>query len=325
MSRRGEFGLIADLFAPLASTEPGALALTDDAAVLDLPPGHQLVTTVDAIVAGVHFLPDDPPDTIARKLMRVNLSDLAAMGAKPRAGFLTCAFPKNTPEGWIEAFAAGLAADVAAFAMPIAGGDTVSTPGPATFTLTALGTVQPGQAVLRSGARPGDLLAVSGSIGDGALGLFAAQQPVNPGDAAQMFLADRYRVPRPRLDVAAALAPYMHACMDISDGLVQDMGHVCTVSGVGAQVDLRQIPLSAAARSWLESGQATLEQAVTGGDDYELLMAFPPSALDQITAWNRGGGTPVTVIGVFTEDPAVSLTGPDGRGWAPARPGFTHF
>lgn len=325
MSRRGEFGLIADLFAPLASTEPGALALTDDAAVLDLPPGDQLVTTVDAIVAGVHFLPDDPPETIARKLMRVNLSDLAAMGARPRAGFLTCAFPKGVEDGWIEAFAAGLAADVAAFSFPIAGGDTVSTPGPATFSLTALGTVRPGAAVLRSGARPGDLLAVSGTIGDGALGLTAAYQPGNDADPAQAFLADRYRVPQPRLDVSAGLAAHMHACMDISDGLVQDLGHVCRASGVGAEVDLSLVPLSAAARLWLGQGRATRDQVMTGGDDYELLMAFPPSAEAHLADWNVAGGTPVTVIGRFTHGTEVRLMDVDGRHWSPARTGFTHF
>lgn len=325
MSRRGEFGLIADLFAPLASTEPGALALTDDAAVLDLPAGDQLVTTVDAIVAGVHFLPDDPPETIARKLMRVNLSDLAAMGARPRAGFLTCAFPKGVEDGWIEAFVAGLAADVAVFSFPIAGGDTVSTPGPATFSLTALGTVRRGAAVLRSGARPGDLLAVSGTIGDGALGLTAARQPGDDADPARMFLADRYRVPQPRLDVSAALAAEMRACMDISDGLVQDLGHVCRASGVGAEVDLSLVPLSAAARLWLQQGRATWDQVMTGGDDYELLMAFPPSAEARLARWNATGGTPVTVIGRFTDGAGVSLTDADGSRWIPARTGFTHF
>ncbi|GAB3131432.1 thiamine-phosphate kinase [Novispirillum itersonii] len=325
MSRRGEFGLIADLFAPLASSEPGALALTDDAAVLDLPAGYQLVTTVDAIVAGVHFLPDDPPETIARKLMRVNLSDLAAMGAKPRAAFLTCAFPKGLDDQWIEAFASGLAADVAAFAMPIAGGDTVSTPGPATFTLTALGLVPAGTAVLRSGARGGDLLAVTGTIGDGALGLLAARQADGSGGAHQAFLADRYRVPQPRLDVAAGLAGHMHACMDISDGLVQDLGHVCEVSGVGATVDMARVPLSAAAQAWLAEGRGSWEQIMTGGDDYELLMAFPASAAHIIAAWNASGGTPVTVIGTFTEGTGLHLTDPAGQAWTPVRTGFTHF
>lgn len=325
MTARGEFGLIADLFAPLAAREPGALELADDAAVLDFPAGRQLVTTVDAIVAGVHFWPEDPPGTIARKLMRVNLSDLAAMGADPRAGFLTCAFPKGIEDAWIEAFAAGLAADVEAFSFPIAGGDTVSTPGPATFTLTALGTVPNGQAVLRSTARAGDLLAVTGTIGDGALGLMAAKEWPECPPSFRAFLADRYRVPQPRLEISAALRGILTACMDVSDGVVQDLTHMCRTSGVGATVELEHIPLSEATRWCLDHGLATLEQIMTGGDDYELLMALPPDALPAIEAWRQAGGTPVTVIGRFTDDPAVRLIRGGSQLWVPQRTGFTHF
>ncbi|MBY0431070.1 MAG: thiamine-phosphate kinase, partial [Rhodospirillales bacterium] len=195
-----EFGLIAELFAPLAESYPGALGLTDDCALVSSLPGTSIAVTADAIVAGVHFLADDPPDLIARKLLRVNLSDLAAMGAVPFAVLMTAAFPRGTNAAWLRAFAEGLRQDLTAFAVALIGGDTVATPGPLTLSVTAMGRVEEGGALRRSAARPGDLLFVSGSLGDAALGLRALQGglPGLPAEAAA-FLIDRSRVPRPRL------------------------------------------------------------------------------------------------------------------------------
>ncbi len=237
----GEFRLIARHFRPLAGA--GALDLTDDAALLAPPPGRELVVAADAMVAGVHFLPDDPADLVARKLLRVNLSDLAAMGAAPLAYLLTLSAPRATPDAWFAAFAAGLAADQEEFGLRLLGGDTTSTPGPVSLSLTIIGHVAPGRAVRRAGAQAGDGLFVTGTIGDGALGLRAIRGELADPEG---FLASRYRLPRPRIGFPLASA---HAAMDVSDGLVQDVGHLCRLAGIGAVIEASRIPLSPAARA----------------------------------------------------------------------------
>ena len=167
---RSEFALIADLFSPLAKGAAGALSLLDDAALIDVPPGHQIVAAADALIAGVHFREDDPPDLVARKALRVNLSDLAAMGARP-VGFLqTLALSLTTDDVYLEKYAGGLDQDIKRFGIPLLGGDTTTGPGPFSISITVLGAVEKGRALLRSGARPGDVLCVTGCIGDGALG-----------------------------------------------------------------------------------------------------------------------------------------------------------
>ncbi|TAN59550.1 MAG: thiamine-phosphate kinase, partial [Magnetospirillum sp.] len=242
-----EFGLIAELFAPLAAGCPGALGLTDDAAFLAAEPGFDTVATMDAMVAGVHFLSDDPPDLIARKLLRVNLSDLAAKGARPAFVMLAAAFPYGTAKLWLRAFADGLKQDLDHYGVVLIGGDTVSTPGPLTLTLTALGRVVAGRGLLRSGARPGDEIWVSGSIGDGALGLRAIRgELVGLGEAHGGVLADRYRLPRPRTGLGPRLIGLASAAMDVSDGLVQDLGHICRASSVTAEIHAPLVPLSTA-------------------------------------------------------------------------------
>lgn len=332
MTRRGEFQQIADLFAPLAASAPGALGLKDDAALLTPPPGHHAVVTVDAIVSGVHYLPDDPPDLIARKLVRVNLSDLAAMGAQPAGLFLACAFPRDCSDAWVEAFAAGLADDVAAFGCPVLGGDTVATPGPATFSLTAIGWVPSGQALLRSGARPGDLIAVTGSIGDGAAGLWAAQGRLAeqgcPPEACAA-LTDRYHLPQPRLEAGVALRGIATAAMDISDGLVQDLGHICRASGVCAEIQSVDVPLSPALRLAMERGGFPLELVLSGGDDYELLLTIPPERWPEAQA--AMAGAPLTVIGRClpisqgSEPARVFLRDHHGESIELPRMGWQHF
>lgn len=311
-----EFSLIARHFRPLAG--PGALDLRDDAAVLVPPPGRELVLTVDAMVAGVHFLPDDPPDLVGRKLLRVNLSDLAAKGAVPLGYLMTVSTPKHTPDAWFAGFAAGLAQDQRQYGATLLGGDTTSTPGPISLSLTAIGHVAPGTAVHRFGAQAGDDIWVTGTIGDGALGLAAALGKLTD---ASGYLRDRYRLPQPR--VGLAICGIASAGMDVSDGLVQDLGHICRASGLGATIDAARVPLSDPARA---AGPAWLETCLTGGDDYELLLAVPPTREAALQAAATAAGMAVTRIGNFHPGPPrVMVRGPDGESLALTKGGWSHF
>jgi thiamine-monophosphate kinase len=289
-----EFETIARLFRPLTRGAPEALDLLDDAAVLPGRPGFDLVITKDAVVQGVHFLPDDPLDLVARKLLRVNLSDLAAKAAEPFGYLLAVAWTQDADR---DAFARGLAEDGARFGLTLLGGDTVSTPGPLTASVTMLGWAPEGRMVKRSGARPGDLLAVSGTIGDGWLGLQAAQ-----GALDEPRLADRYRLPEPRLDLRAALRNHAKAAADVSDGLLADAGHIAKASGCAVHVELEKLPLSPSAARWASDGErrgADLLSLATGGDDYEVVCAVAPKDV---------GAMPVTVVGRFTEGEGVGVS-----------------
>jgi thiamine-monophosphate kinase len=311
----GEFRLIALHFRPLAG--PGALDLGDDAAVFSPPPGRELVVTVDAIVAGVHFLPDDPADLVGRKLLRVNLSDLAAKGATPLGYLMTVSAPRGTPDAWFAGFARGLAEDQAEFEVFLLGGDTTSTPGPVSLSLTIMGHVAPGKMVRRAGARVGDDIWVTGTIGDGALGLRALLGEVPDPDG---FLAGRYRLPRPRLGLDLAGA---HAAMDVSDGLVQDLGHLCRAGGVAAVIEADAVPLSPAARA---AGRQWLPTCLTGGDDYELLIAAPPDAAPALRAAAAARGVAITRIGHFCQGkPRVGVVGADGAPFSLGASGWSHF
>jgi thiamine-monophosphate kinase len=325
MAAPDEFQLIADLFAPLAAGFPGALGLKDDAALIAAGPDTELVATVDAMVAGVHFLPDDPPDLVARKLMRVNLSDLAAKGAVPVAVLLAAAFPKGTDVAWMRRFAEGLGQDLEEFKVGLAGGDTVATPGPLTLSLTALGRVGQGRALLRSGAKPGDRLWVTGTIGDGALGLLAAQGGLDLPSTDVDALADRYRLPRPRVAFGSGLVGLASASMDVSDGLVQDLGHLCRASGVSAHLRAADVPLSAAARRAVDADFSRLATVLTGGDDYELLFTAPPLADAAIAALAAVVGCPARIVGDIAAGEGVIVVDAAGREMALAHKGWRHF
>jgi thiamine-monophosphate kinase len=317
----GEFGRIAKFFAPLA-TAPGALGLTDDAALVDCPTDERLVVTVDAMVEDVHFLGTDPPDLVARKLVRVNLSDLAAMAARPVGYFLTTALPKSRGDDWLERFAQGLAQDQAEFGITLLGGDSVSTPGPVCLTLTAFGRIPAGSEVRRGGAKPGDLVFVSGTIGDGAFGLEAARGQfdglLDPAEVA--FLADRYRLPRPRVGLGPRLAGLASAMMDVSDGLAGDLGHICAVSGVAGVIEAGRVPLSVAA-----SRLGRPETVLTGGDDYELLFTAPPGRRDAILTAASAAGVPVTIIGWIEAGQGVRVLDAAGAELRLAGQGWRHF
>jgi thiamine-monophosphate kinase len=314
----GEFAFIARRLRPLA-TAPGALGLVDDAALLDPRPGMQLVLTKDAMVAGVHFLEGDPPDQIARKLLRVNLSDLAAMGAAPLGYLLALARPRQIEDAWLASFCEGLAADNAEFDIAVLGGDTVSTPGPLTLSLTAIGEVPKGKALLRSGASPGDDIWVSGSLGDAALGLAVLQGKLEVAEPLRSHLIDRYRLPRPRLALGRALRGIAHAAIDISDGLLADLGHIVETSAVGAEIRIDLLPLSSPDLSGAQ------EAGLSGGDDYELLFTAASSDRDVIDALAQEIDLPLSCIGQMKRGSHIRVLDATGAEIRPGRTGWQHF
>jgi thiamine-monophosphate kinase len=324
----GEDSLIARYFRPLA-TDPGAFELGDDAAVLNAL-GEDIVVTTDAIVEGVHFLPDDPPDTVARKALRVNLSDLAAKGAAP-AGFVLTLALRSADEAWLTPFARGLGEDAGLFACPLLGGDTVSTPGPLMISITAFGRIPPGKMVHRSGAKPGDRVVVSGTIGDAALGLDilkggAVAAVLADDAAAREMLVGRYRVPQPRNALAEAVRDRASAAMDVSDGLAGDLAKLCAASGVSAVIDAPSIPLSAAAAALLTRGAAGVEALVSGGDDYEILCTLPENRFETFVQAAGLAAVAVTSIGtVIAGVSAPRFLDAQGREIPLKRLSYSHF
>ncbi len=320
----GEFERIRRFFAPLAG--PGGLGLTDDAALVECRAGHVLVMTADAIVEGVHYLTEDPPDLVARKLLRVNLSDLAAMGARPLHYLLTTALPAERGPQWIAGFARGLEEDQRRFGVALLGGDSVSTRGPAVLSLTAIGEVAAGTEIRRNGARAGDVVWVSGTIGDAYLGLKVLRGAYR-GLAAghRETLIGRFRVPEPRVALGPALGGTAHAMIDISDGLLADLGHICETSHVGAVVELAALPLSAAARAAAALDPEAAMRLAAGGDDYELLFAAPPEAADAIRDLASRLALPITSIGRIEPGEGVRLVDAAGRPIAIETAGYRHF
>ena len=325
-NQSGEFDRIARYFAPLAASDPGAFGLKDDAAVIRPAPGSEIVVTTDTIVAGVHYVGDEPPALNAAKLLRVNLSDLAAMGAAPRAYTLNVALPADIDDRWLAAFADGLAQDQDRFGITLIGGDSVGTTGPVVLSLTAYGEVPAGGAVLRSAAKAGDTVYVSGTIGDGALGLrvvTGALQGLSDADAASLIA--RYRKPEPRLGLLRRLSRDMPlAAADVSDGLVADLGHIADASGVAIAVRADAVPLSPAAWSALKGDAGLLQTILSGGDDYELAFCAPHDVADTVQAVAKESGIPVTAIGTVEDGAGVRVYEAAGSEIALDRTGFTH-
>ena len=323
-----EDSLIARYFKPLA-TDPGAFGLVDDAAVLPSS-GDDIVVTTDAVIEGVHYLATDPPDTIARKALRVNLSDLAAKGAVP-AGFVLTLALRSKEDAWLGPFADALGEDAKTFACPLLGGDTVSTPGPQMISITAFGRVPRGRMVGRTGARPGDRILVTGTIGDAALGLDvltggAAAAALASDPAAREALVSRYRIPQPRNVLARAVRDHASAAMDVSDGLAGDLTKLCAASGVSASVDVANVPLSAAAAGLIVRNAVCVETLLAGGDDYEVLCTVPPAQSDALIAAGRAAGVAVTAIGMIVAGSARPrfLDG-QGQELALKRLSYSHF
>jgi thiamine-monophosphate kinase len=323
-----EDSLIARYFRPLA-TDPGAFGLGDDAAVLKAH-AEDIVVTTDAIVEGVHFLSGDPPDTVARKALRVNLSDLAAKGATP-AGFVLTLALRDADDSWLAPFARGLGEDAKHFGCPLLGGDTVSTPGPLMISITAFGRVPPGKMVHRSGAKPGDRVVVTGTIGDAALGLDilrggAAAAALGVDEAARQMLVGRYRLPQPRNALAQVVREHAHAAMDVSDGLAGDLAKLCAASGVSAAIDAPSIPLSAAAASLLKRGKVGIEALAAGGDDYEILCAIAEDRFESFARAAGIAGVAVTPIGtVIAGASAPRFLDGEGREIELKRLSYSHF
>jgi thiamine-monophosphate kinase len=324
----GEDSLIARFFKPLA-TDPGSFGLTDDAAILRAL-GEDIVVTTDAIVEGVHFLSDDPPYTVAKKALRVNLSDLAAKGATP-AGFVLTLALRTADEIWLADFARGLGEDAGTFNCPLLGGDTVSTPGPLMVSVTAFGRVPHNKMVRRSGAKPGDHVVVTGTIGDSALGLDILQKgraaAALANDAASRdMLIGRYRVPEPRNALALALRAHAHAAMDVSDGLAGDLTKLCAASGVSAAIELEGIPLSPATSAALAAGAVRLDEIVSGGDDYEILCAIPQDVLQEFLGAAEASGVAASRIGTVVAGASIPrFLNAEGKELALTRASYSHF
>jgi thiamine-monophosphate kinase len=324
----GEDSLIARYFKPLA-TDPGAFGLDDDAAILKAA-GEDIVVTTDAVVEGVHFLPDDPAETIARKALRVNLSDLAAKGATT-AGFVLTLALRRADDAWLSAFARSLGEDARAFCCPLLGGDTVSTPGPLTVSITAFGRVPAGKMVPRTGARPGDQVMVTGTIGDAAIGLDIltggpAASALAGDAAAKEMLIGRYRVPQPRSALAEAIRAHASGAMDVSDGLAGDLTKLCAASRVSAVIDVLRIPISAAAQTVLAHRAVDIEAMISGGDDYEILCTVPEERSAALTAAAVQAGIALTAIGtVIAGSDLPRFVDGEGRELPLARRSYSHF
>lgn len=305
-----EFSMIAEYFAPLA---PGGLK--DDAAVLKIPPGQELVVTSDTLNAGTHFMAGAAPGDIAHKALRVNLSDLAAMGASPLSYQLNIAFQEKPSTEWLAAFTGALAADQKEFNIFCSGGDTTLIKGSLSISITALGLVPAGKAVTRGGAKPGDRVVLTGPMGEALIGLKILRGEIQ--SANDLYFIQKYYQPRPRLDLADFMRAHAHAAIDISDGLIADLGHVCAASGLRAALQIGESVFSPQARAVLAAGQVTMEQLLTGGDDYQLLLAVP------------GGVTlpeGACVIGAFAAgEPGVAVRDTGGAVLTFSHKGWTHF
>lgn len=323
-----EFDLIARYFKPLATQMVGAAGLEDDACIWQPNPGEELVLTADALIAGIHFLADDPADLVARKMLRVNLSDLAAKGARPIGYLMTTALPSEVDEAWVARFCQGLAADQDEFGISLMGGDTVTTPGPLNLSLTAIGTVPIGCAPRRRDAKPGDIILVSGSIGDGALGLKVLRHDfLGIEESHRQFLVNRYHLPQPRVDLGRALVASgkVHAMMDVSDGLVADLAHIAEASKVAATLHASAVPVSEAAAAILADDMGWLPLILTGGDDYELLLTAAAPDVADLMRIALELDLRLTAIGKIAAGAGVIVVDRDGAALELPSKGYRHF
>ena len=343
----GEFELIKRYLAPLSIKEPGAYSLTDEADVIASRVGQEIVITMDTLVSGIHFLPDTSPEHIAAKVVRVNISDLAAMGALPAFYTLSLALPKSDNNSsaqkidglWLERFSEALAIEQKIFDVSIIGGDTVSTPGPLTLTITAFGYVETGQAIRRATARAGDLVVVSGTIGDAAFGLLALKGGLERLSAPSREIAiERHNRPKPQIELGIRLRHLASSAIDVSDGLIQDLNHICTASGVSAVIELEKVPISPAVSEAITLNYGTKADVLCGGDDYQLLFTIASSRWAELQKISKELGVNLTVIGKmsqqssavgteksFPEASAVIVVDGDGSTVELAVAGFRHF
>jgi len=324
-NRPGEFALIAELFVPLA-TAPGAFCLSDDAAIVTPPPDHDLVVTADALVEDVHFFGSDPPDLIAQKALRVNLSDLGAKGCVPTGYLLALSLPPQIEMPWLRTFVSGLATAQREFGASLLGGDTTATSGPLIIAITAFGLVPAGAMLRRSGAHVGDVVLVSGTIGDAGGGLACLRGAgVGLSEADRDFLVGRFRRPEPRVGLGQALIGLASASIDISDGLLADLGHIAEASDVRIAIDAARVPLSPGLAVLWPDATERITRATTAGDDYELAFTVPPEKCAAVVRAAGEAGVPIEEIGVVTKGRGVNLRDSAGRSIPVSRPGFEHF
>lgn len=313
-----EFEAIRKFFAPLSLD-----GLENDGAVLTIPDGYELAVTSDTLNESVHFPDDESPQLIAHKALRVNLSDLASMGAEPFAYQLNLALPEKVDAVWLESFAKGLAKDQATYKIKLSGGDTTGTRGPLSISITAMGLVPRGKAVTRSGAKEGDAVIITGTIGDAALGLECLLGHIDV-EGQEKFL-ERYRLPQPRCVLAKLLRDYAHAAIDISDGLVADLDHICVASKLGAVLNLKDIPFSPHAQKALNAGKVTPENLITGGDDYELAIAVAAERAEEFCRLAKAAGVQSTIAGKLVDGSGVDILDAQGQPLVLAAAGWQHF
>lgn len=325
----GEAAII-EMLAPLAAGFPGAFGLADDCALIAPEPGTELVLKTDPIAEGVHFLAADAPEDVAWKALAVNVSDLAAKAARPIGYLMALSFPAAPTRDWLARFVGGLRTAQERFGCHLIGGDTDRRPGPLTVSITVVGSVAQGRMVQRGTARPGDLLFVSGTLGDASLGLtlrrddrLAKAWGLSAHEA--QYLRTRYQRPEPRLALGEALRQHASAAMDISDGLAKDLGRMCEASRSGARVRFAEVPLSAAAAKALGADPALTGHIVAGGDDYEILAAVPAAGAAAFTAAAKTADVPVAGIGAMQADSGVVVEGHDGLPLKLASTGWDHF
>ena len=317
-----EHDVLTRYLRPLAADFTPARGLLDDAAVVRNR--EALAISVDTLVEGVHFPSGTlSAEQVARRALRVNLSDLAASGAAPMCYFLSLQLPPTTDVNWMAAFAAGLRQDQEQFGLHLAGGDTVRTPGPLAVSLTVMGQVAHGDALPRAAARTGDTLLVTGTIGDAHIGRLQLEGRL-PENAGAKALSERFLLPMPRLGVGRKLAELAHAAIDVSDGLIADVRNLCIAAGKGARIRLAKVPLSKEARGVMDRGHVTLEELTTGGDDYELLFSVPQHAVREAIDTAAEAGVTMTTIGEVTDTADVTILAPDGGAPRSARGGYVH-
>ncbi len=326
----GEESLIQEFLAPLAAGYPGAFGLTDDCAAFTPTAGCDLVVKTDPVAADIHFFPDDAPEDIGWKALAVNVSDLAAKAATPRAYLMALSFPEAPNRDWMQRFAAGLSQAQQAFGMHLIGGDTDRRPGPVTISITVFGEVPAGRMVRRGTAKAGDLICVSGTLGDAALGLRLRQSQslahtldLEPQHAS--YLTTRYLRPRPATGLCFALRQHARAAMDLSDGLAKDLGRMCRASSVGAEVEAAAIPVSPGAKRAFTADAALFPLCISAGDDYEVLCAIAPAEFSAFQRKAATAGCPITRIGTFVANDGVSIRGADGGTLDLPKLGWDHF
>ncbi len=322
----GEFGIIKTYFSPLTAAEKGAFNLTDDAAIVEIPSGKNVVVTTDTLVEGIHFLSEDLPENIAAKLLRVSLSDLAAMGSMPAYYNLSIATKLSTTSDWFKGFAEGLLADQMQFGITLIGGDTVATTGPLTLSITAMGLVEKGKAIRRDGAKSGDDIWVSGSIGDAALGLKAATGKLcSISEVNKKYLISRYIKPNPQTLLGPKLANLVNAAIDVSDGLIADLSHICETSNLGANIQITDIPLSRAAKMLVTEKPDYIDLILGGGDDFELLFTADKSFRAVEKPLTKMLNVSLTKIGTMVSRRSIQIFDEAGEQYSLPNIGYTHF